>query len=619
MMFRYSGIVLGFFALVVLWPLFSRATEYASTNFRIRDPILQIATSTQMSSTNFRLTGVAGQPAIGTSSATSFRASSGFLFFPSVAKPTVKKIIGDGEVGLHWTSVSGFLGWTVGGYDIGRATASGGPYSYTSVGAHTYSAGSAATSGLTNGTTYYFVVRAEDIFGNAVATSSEIAATPAASSYRVITGDFSSSAASSTNMTQANGTSILVDMPAGVLSSGISIHPEFSSFSKDTVVADKPLPSGKLGGTTMYELSFFQTSDLIQISSLDKAVTLTFHYTDADVSGITGSTLAAYRWNGSSWVTLSGSTVDTAARTVTVTSSSFSTFALLGTAASNSSPSAAPAASAARGGSGGGGGGGGLLSETPTSPATTKVSLKGFAYPGAAISVLKDGQIAASSRADENGNWSADAPVSGGVYMFSVYATDSDGRKSLTYGFPISVSALQSVSISDIIVSPTIGADKQEVKFGNTITFFGYTYPASVLHVMINSDTEIADTVKANALGRWKYALNSDNLEKGEHAAKSQTETAQKIVSPFSETLGFRVGDADVAFGAGIRPASRPLAERCGKNGDLNNDGKVNIIDFSIMLFFWNQRNPKNACADANRDGIVNLFDFSIMLYWWTG
>jgi hypothetical protein len=55
------------------------------------------------------------------------------------------------------------------------------------------------------------------------------------------------------------------------------------------------------------------------------------------------------------------------------------------------------------------------------------------------------------------------------------------------------------------------------------------------------------------------------------------------------------------------------------EGADLNFDGKVNIIDFSILLYFWNKTQPSNRCVDINFDGIVNIFDFSIMMYWWGG
>jgi hypothetical protein len=51
---------------------------------------------------------------------------------------------------------------------------------------------------------------------------------------------------------------------------------------------------------------------------------------------------------------------------------------------------------------------------------------------------------------------------------------------------------------------------------------------------------------------------------------------------------------------------------------DFNHDGKVNSVDFSIMLAFWKTAYPfKNACVDINKDKQVNSVDFSILLYQW--
>ena len=102
-------------------------------------------------------------------------------------------------------------------------------------------------------------------------------------------------------------------------------------------------------------------------------------------------------------------------------------------------------------------------------------------------------------------------------------------------------------------------------------------------------------------------------LEKGDHTTKGQTLTPANAASIFSNTLGFIVGDKDSPFNRS------PVPGVCNKNGDINNDHMVNIVDFSILMYFWNQKNSKNKCSDVNADGTVNVFDFSIMLYWWTG
>lgn len=160
-------------------PLFSFAFEATSTSFKLIDPVFTI-TGGFATSTTYRLNQAASQPAIGTSSSpTSFRVSGGFLYFPFVTKPTVISTAGDASVDLSWTASpsQGFLGWNVSGYNVGQATISGGPYTYSaSLGNVT----SSTRTGLSNGATYYFVVRAEDAFTNSIATSSEVFATPVA-------------------------------------------------------------------------------------------------------------------------------------------------------------------------------------------------------------------------------------------------------------------------------------------------------------------------------------------------------------------------------------------------------------------------------------------------------
>jgi hypothetical protein len=48
--------------------------------------------------------------------------------------------------------------------------------------------------------------------------------------------------------------------------------------------------------------------------------------------------------------------------------------------------------------------------------------------------------------------------------------------------------------------------------------------------------------------------------------------------------------------------------------GDLNTDGKVDILDLSIMLSHWN---TNNATSDINHDGNVTVLDLSALLSHW--
>lgn len=53
---------------------------------------------------------------------------------------------------------------------------------------------------------------------------------------------------------------------------------------------------------------------------------------------------------------------------------------------------------------------------------------------------------------------------------------------------------------------------------------------------------------------------------------------------------------------------------RPSKVGDINGDGSVNVVDFSIMLSKWGTSDPS---SDLNGDGVVNIVDFSILLSKW--
>ena len=64
------------------------------------------------------------------------------------------------------------------------------------------------------------------------------------------------------------------------------------------------------------------------------------------------------------------------------------------------------------------------------------------------------------------------------------------------------------------------------------------------------------------------------------------------------------------------------IAEISCSGADFNFDTRVNIVDFSILIFYWERNptigDPTNICTDLNTDEIVNIFDFSILMHEWT-
>lgn len=54
------------------------------------------------------------------------------------------------------------------------------------------------------------------------------------------------------------------------------------------------------------------------------------------------------------------------------------------------------------------------------------------------------------------------------------------------------------------------------------------------------------------------------------------------------------------------------------KGADLNGDGKIDIVDLSILLYYFDKPAPAPEKYDFNNDGKVDIVDISILLFYWT-
>lgn len=77
------------------------------------------------------------------------------------------------------------------------------------------------------------------------------------------------------------------------------------------------------------------------------------------------------------------------------------------------------------------------------------------------------------------------------------------------------------------------------------------------------------------------------------------------------------VGGGGGGGAAGPAPPPAPPAEAAYSTADFTKDGKIDLVDFSILLFNWGL--PDNPIYDLNNDAVVDIIDFSIFLYYWTG
>ncbi|KKR52945.1 MAG: Clostripain-related protein [Parcubacteria group bacterium GW2011_GWA1_40_21] len=253
---------------------------------------------------------------------------------------------------------------------------------------------------------------------------------------------------------------------------------------------------------------------------------------------------------------------------------------------------------------GGGGGGGGI-----TAQVVTNVIFSGRAYPKSVVTLLKDAQIAATTVVGEDAKFQITlSDLSGGNYIFSVYGEDKKGFRSSLLTFPVGVTSGVTTRVSGIFVAPTIAVDKIEVKRGDNIAIFGQSVPKTEITISVNSEEEFFNKTDSDSDGVYLYNFDTSVLEMGQHLAKSKSSLDGEI-SSFSKAVGFTVGAKTVM-------AEEP--KKVPEKGDLNNDKRVNLVDFSVAAYWYKRPSPPTS-TDLNNDGKVNLVDFSIMAFYWTG
>jgi hypothetical protein len=257
-----------------------------------------------------------------------------------------------------------------------------------------------------------------------------------------------------------------------------------------------------------------------------------------------------------------------------------------------------------------GGRGGGTVVNPPTA-----VSFFGYAYPGSTISLLKDAQRITTTIAGTDGAFRIYlSDLSDGSYLFSLNAFSTAGRRSNARTFSVYLAQGSLTSISNIVIAPTITEDRTEVLKGDVMTIFGESAPSADIVISVSSNGgEVIRRTKANSEGVYVDYLETRLLEVGRYSIQSKSTLSSELTSEYGERVSFTVGDEN------IMTESKPVCDKA----DLNCDGRVNLVDFSIAAFWFDQDLTGDVVnrerERLNEDGNIDLVDFSIMAYYWTG
>lgn len=255
--------------------------------------------------------------------------------------------------------------------------------------------------------------------------------------------------------------------------------------------------------------------------------------------------------------------------------------------------------------------GGGISPVVPIKK--TGVIFSGRAYPLSKVSILKDGQLMVNTIAGPDSNFSVSFnELSSGNYNFSIYGTDKNGLRSNAFTFQVFITSGVTTKISGIFITPTISVNKKEVKRGDNITIFGQSIPNSQIVISVNSPQEFFKSILSDESGVYLYNMDTSILDMGKHLTKSKALKNSEI-SSFSDTVGFIVGTKNVFLG------EEKKVTKC----DLNEDGRCNLVDFSIVAFRYKRPLSEDfiikEIEHLNGDGKIDLVDFSIMAFYWTG
>jgi hypothetical protein len=280
-------------------------------------------------------------------------------------------------------------------------------------------------------------------------------------------------------------------------------------------------------------------------------------------------------------------------------------------------------------GGGGGGSGGGAGSGIGTGqgddypyPLTGKpeIALDGWAYASSDVNIFQDGKIIKIIKANAKAEFNyLVTDLAEGTYTFGVSAKDSEERRSIINNYTFWLRAGTRSSVSGIFLAPTIEISKKSVKAGESLSVFGQTIPSGLIEVWLypQMQTKTPDSMvkkkrqEAEKSGKWKVAMPTDNLSSGTYRIKARAFLTESSYSDFGDIISCTISGS----GSVTTPSTGSGTTSCQRS-DLNKDSKINIVDFSILMYNWGKTGPS---GDINQDKKVNLTDFSMMMYCWTG
>ena len=258
------------------------------------------------------------------------------------------------------------------------------------------------------------------------------------------------------------------------------------------------------------------------------------------------------------------------------------------------------------GGGGGGGGGSGTSGGSQTELGETQINIAGRAYPNTTINLVLDTENIGTVQTNNSGEFEFLTGASPGTATLGVWAEDNQGTRSVTFNTTFDVTQAAITNVNNVLLPPTLRLSSQEVDPGDEVVASGQAVPNATIEVHAEPAGYVTEATSGSN-GNWETTLDTTEISIGEHTIRARSVSGTGSLttdSAFSRSVQLFVG-------VDGQPTS---------NSDLNRDGRVDLIDFSILIFWWGtDGGDSDPPADINQDGTVGLADFSILLFNWTG
>jgi hypothetical protein len=251
--------------------------------------------------------------------------------------------------------------------------------------------------------------------------------------------------------------------------------------------------------------------------------------------------------------------------------------------------------------------GGGSSGGSGSQAQQATVILTGNSFPGSKLTLLKDGLITTTLVANNDGTFQITINnLNFGNYQLSLIAEDSTGISSSPHVINVSAFSTTPYIYGNIVLPPTIAISNLSIQMGSSFKVYGFAAPGSTVNLEIPGIANLGSSI-ANASGYYEITTVAN---------RAPNTYFLRTKANFNGFDSLYSKPVQITYFAGQGQPTPP--SQYSTCVDYNKDGKVNLIDFSILLFWFNKPSPPNS-IDCNGDAAINIKDFSILMYFWTG